>query len=68
MTNWRGVRTHRYTYARRDTGGGMEPWLLYDNEKDPYQMRNLIDDAAHAQTRRELEASLADLRKRVGET
>jgi len=29
-TNWRGVRTRQYTYARH----GQDPWMLYDNEKD----------------------------------
>ena len=41
---WRGVRTRRYTYARLQDGTG---WLLYDNETDPYQLRNRIYDAAY---------------------
>ena len=41
---WRGVRTQRYMYARyRD-----KPWVLYDLEKDPYEMENLADDPAAA--------------------
>jgi len=36
---WRGVRTKRHTYVRRVSG----PWLLYDNEADPYQQENLIN-------------------------
>ncbi len=35
---WRGVRTSRYTYARFED----RPWLLYDNETDPYQTENLV--------------------------
>jgi arylsulfatase A-like enzyme len=35
---FRGLRTVRYTYVR-DLNG---PWLLYDDEADRYQMRNLI--------------------------
>jgi arylsulfatase A-like enzyme len=35
---YRGVRTVRYTYVR-DLDG---PWLLFDNERDPCQMNNLI--------------------------
>ncbi|WP_075350996.1 sulfatase family protein [Algoriphagus marinus] len=35
---FRGIRTRRYTYVKDLKG----PWLLYDNEKDPYQMDNLI--------------------------
>lgn len=51
---WRGVRTERYTYAR-DVNG---PWVLYDNQADPYQRRNLVDDAAAAPVRAALEAEL----------
>lgn len=37
---YRGLRTDRYTYVR-DLNG---PWLLYDNESDPFQLKNLVDD------------------------
>lgn len=36
---YRGIRTERYTYAK-DLDG---PWLLYDNETDPYQLNNLVN-------------------------
>lgn len=36
---YRGVRTPRYTYVR-DLNG---PWLLFDNESDPCQQRNLCE-------------------------
>ncbi len=45
---FRGLRTQRYTYVR-DLNG---PWLLYDNDKDPYQLENLIGK------RRKLQAEL----------
>jgi len=51
---WRGVRTGRYTYVETLEG----PWLLYDNQQDPYQMRNLVDDAGHATLRRDLASEL----------
>jgi len=35
---YRGIRTVRYSYVRDFKG----PWLLYDNEQDPFQMNNLI--------------------------
>jgi hypothetical protein len=35
---FRGLRTARHTYVRDLKG----PWLLYDNDKDPYQQRNLV--------------------------
>ena len=37
FAEYRGVRTARHTYVRSIDG----PWLLYDNERDPYQMHNL---------------------------
>ncbi len=51
---FRGVRTKRYTYVR-DLDG---PWLLFDNEKDPYQQDNLVNKPAHQALRQKLEASL----------
>jgi len=41
---YRGIRTRRYTYVRDLQG----PWLLYDNETDPYQQNNLVDANNHA--------------------
>ena len=35
---FRGIRTVRYTYAKDLEG----PWLLFDNEVDPYQLNNLV--------------------------
>ncbi|MBU0478925.1 sulfatase [bacterium] len=48
---YRGLRTKRYTYVR-DLDG---PWLLYDNEVDPYQMQNLIHDKEASGIRDELD-------------
>ena len=41
---FRGIRTKRYTYARTLKGH----WLLYDNQIDPYQRRNLCNRKSHA--------------------
>ncbi len=51
---WRGVKTDRYTYCRTPEG----PWLPYDDVEDPYQLRNLVDDPAHAETQADLDAQL----------
>jgi hypothetical protein len=48
------VRTARYTYVR-DLDG---PWLLYDNDEDPFQLNNLINSTAHSEIQRHLEAEL----------
>ncbi len=50
---YRGLRTQRYTYTR-DLNG---PWLLFDNEKDLYQMTNLVNHAEYT----ELQTNLNDL-------
>jgi arylsulfatase A-like enzyme len=52
---YRGVRTRRHTYVRDLKG----PWLLYDNQADPYQLKNLCDDPAYAKVRQELEKILS---------
>jgi arylsulfatase A-like enzyme len=61
---WRGVRTDRYMYAR--TGAG--PWVLYDLRDDPYEMKNLAHDPAHAAVREDMEAMLAAWMKRTGDS
>ena len=58
---WRGVRTHRYMYARFES----KPWVLYDLEKDPYEMHNLVGDAALVA---EMEGRLAAWMKRTGDS
>lgn len=56
---FRGVRSKRHTFVVGATGD----WLLYDNQADPYQLKNLVDDPAYAEVkatlRRELDAWLA---------
>jgi arylsulfatase A-like enzyme len=60
---WRGVRTKRYTYARfRDKG-----WMLYDNNRDPFQLNNLIDKPEASGIQKKLEAKLQDWLKRTGD-
>ena len=54
---YRGVRTNRHTYVRDLSG----PWLLYDNEADPYQQTNLINTPAAADRQAGLEDQLKQL-------
>ena len=54
MKAYRGLRTIRYTYVRNLDG----PWLLYDNESDPYQMNNLIGNPRCADLQAQLESRL----------
>ena len=51
---YRGIRTLRYTYVRDLKG----PWLLFDNKKDPGQVKNLIGLPESAALQKELEAIL----------
>lgn len=63
---WRGIRTRTHTYARfRD-----EPWVLYDNAKDPYQTENLArsDEPEIVALRSGLDARLKDWMEETGET
>jgi arylsulfatase A-like enzyme len=40
---WRALRTKTHTYVEH---AGAKPWMMFDNERDPYQMTNIIDDTA----------------------
>ena len=51
---YRGIRTRRYTYVRDLQG----PWLLYDNEKDPYQLTNLCNQPEHVKLQKKLDEML----------
>ena len=62
FAEYRGLRTERYTYVRSIKG----PWLLYDNQRDPFQMHNLCDK--NRELRSQLDRALdAVLRKRKDE-
>ena len=50
---YRGLVTLRFTYVRDLEG----PWLLFDNQEDPYQMNNLLNHPQYA----DLQARLDNL-------
>jgi arylsulfatase A-like enzyme len=54
---YRGVRTERYTYVRDLSG----PWLLFDNELDPYQLNNLVNLPEHIALQLDMERRLQRL-------
>lgn len=60
---FRGVRTTRYTYCR-DLNG---PWLLYDNEADPFQLENLANTPSHAIVQEQLNTRLNALLEQTGD-
>jgi len=51
---FRGLRTRRYTYVRDLKG----PWLLYDNQKDPCQMNNVVNKREFASLQKRLDDML----------
>jgi arylsulfatase A-like enzyme len=51
---FRSVRSKTHTYAV----DGLGEWFLYDNQNDPYQMKNLVGDPAHAGVKAELQKEL----------
>ena len=51
---FRGLRTARYTFVRDLTG----PWLLYDNQKDPYQDDNLVNKPESVAIQKQLDELL----------
>lgn len=52
---FREVRSPHYTYVRDLKG----PWLLYDNEKDPLQLKNLIGNPEYAELQGKQDALLS---------
>lgn len=60
---YRGIRTSRYTYVR-DLNG---PWLLYDNQLDPYQMTNLCGYAEFETLQKQLDTALNDRLRKNGD-
>lgn len=72
-----GIRTSRYTlihyYGKGLNMAGaknkdLDPeWELFDNEKDPQQMRNVYADPAYQQTVRELRMELERLKREAGD-
>lgn len=51
---FRGLRTPRHTFTVRADG----PWLLYDNQADPFQLDNRVKDESLKTVRAELEELL----------
>lgn len=60
---YRGVRTERYTFVR-DLNG---PWLLYDNETDPFQMKNLVNQPGSRELQERLDTLLTKKLKEHGD-
>lgn len=57
---WRALRDKRYTYAKYRVDGAE---LLFDNESDPYQMKNLAGERRHRDTIARFRKMLAEKMK-----
>jgi len=60
---FRGIRPSRYTHVCNPDG----PWLLYDNQVDPYQMKNLVGAADYAGLQKKLEGMLQSRLRQTGD-
>jgi len=60
---FRGLRTARYTYVRDLKG----PWLLFDDEADPYQEKNLVGVPEAVEIQAKLDALLNQRLKAAGD-
>ena len=60
---WRGIRTQTHIYARFKD----KPWVLYDVGKDPFEMKNLVDDRAAAGLLKEMETQLQRRMRETGD-
>ena len=61
---FRGITNERYTYVANRSG----PWLLFDNQEDPLQLKNLVADEDHFTLRKKLHRSLAAELVPLGDT
>ena len=61
---WRGIVTDRYTYARYENAA----WVLFDNQNDPWQKKNLATDPAHAKLVKSIDAQLETLMRKQGDS
>jgi len=60
---YRGVITDRYTYVRTID----EPYMLYDNQADAYQLKNLIEEPGLADERARLDALMLAHMAKIGD-
>ncbi len=61
---WRGLITKDHTYARFEDA----PWVLFDDQADPHQMKNLAADPAAQALREQLDRQLAALMQKHGDS
>ncbi len=60
---YRGIYTDRYAYVKKLDG----PWFLFDLDKDPLQMNNLVNKQGYEDLQQEMEARLQQELAKIGE-
>ena len=60
---YRAIKTNQYTYIRSING----PWFLFDDNKDPFQMNNLLTNKSFDKIRKILDTRLYKLLKKNGD-
>lgn len=60
---YRGIRTRDYTYVENHQG----PWLLFDNEQDPYQMNNLAHAKKARTLRQQMKTRIKDWQEKLND-
>lgn len=63
IEEYRAVRTNKYTYVKTPQGASM----LFENEKDPYQMNNLVNTPEYTDTQKRLDKMLMKELQRIGD-
>ena len=63
IPTWEGVRTERYKYIHYVNFPEFDE--LYDLEKDPYEMNNLISDRSAQPVLKQMQAELEKLRRQA---
>lgn len=64
VPEWRGIRTRQHTYVERVD---RQPWLLFDNEADPWQLDNLAASKSGRGNRAELAKQLDQWLQQTGD-
>ncbi len=60
---WRGLRSRKYKYARFQD----KPWMLYDLEKDPYEMENLAQNPSQRKLVARFDAEIERTMRETGD-
>jgi len=61
-----GVRNDRYKLIHYYHN--IDEWEMYDLEKDPTEMTNVIDDPSYSEILIEMKAELKDVQKQYGDS